>query len=76
VPGEEALLSEWQARDRASGEERDPMTYYHVLQDCDFVQAVLADRPPLVPGAEGRKLVQLIQAIYRSQQEHAPIRVS
>ncbi len=74
VPGEEGLLAGWQARDRAGGDARDPMTYYHVLQDRDFVQAVLADRPPLAPGAEGRKLVALIEAIYRSQREHAPVR--
>jgi UDP-N-acetyl-2-amino-2-deoxyglucuronate dehydrogenase len=43
-----------------------PAEYYHALQDQDFLQAVLNDRAPLCDGKEGRKVVELIAAIYRS----------
>ncbi len=72
VPGEEARLAEWQAEDRAS--DHDPMSYYHGLQDQDFLEAILENREPAVTGAEGRKLVELIQALYLSGREHRPVR--
>ncbi|MGA9349432.1 MAG: Gfo/Idh/MocA family oxidoreductase [Anaerolineae bacterium] len=74
IPGEESLLAQWQAEDRARGDEHDPMTYYHFLQDREFLQAILANRPPMVTGEEGRKLVEIVEAIYCSQKEHAAIR--
>lgn len=74
VPGEAALLSRWQAEDRALVETLDIMTHYHRLQIEDFIAAITDDRPPLVTGEEGRKSVELFTAIYRSQQEHRPIR--
>jgi UDP-N-acetyl-2-amino-2-deoxyglucuronate dehydrogenase len=46
-----------------------PAEYYHALQDQDFLQAVLNDRAPLCDGKEGRKVVELIAAIYRSGRE-------
>jgi UDP-N-acetyl-2-amino-2-deoxyglucuronate dehydrogenase len=73
VPGEEAKLAEWQAEDRARGADYDPMTWYHRLQDDAFFQAVLRDQDPPVTGTEGRKLVAIIEGLYRSQAEHAPI---
>ena len=51
----------------------DPATFYHKLQIQDFLQAILEDRRPLVDGVEGRKAVELIEAIYRSQRDHAPV---
>lgn len=66
VPGEEALLPQWQAEDRASGDTMDPLTHYHYLQIRDFVEAVQMGRDPLVPGPEGRKVVDLIEALYRA----------
>lgn len=43
-----------------------PVTSYHQLQIEDFLDAILQDREPLVNGEEGRKSVEIIQAIYRS----------
>lgn len=43
-----------------------PVTSYHQLQLADFLDAILQDRAPLVSGEEGRKSVEIIQAIYRS----------
>jgi len=75
VPGEEALRDGWRAADRAS--DRDPMSYYHQLHDQDFLQAVLEDRPSLVTGLvtgeEGRRFVELMQAMYLSANRHAPV---
>ncbi|MGI8915948.1 MAG: Gfo/Idh/MocA family protein [Chloroflexota bacterium] len=44
------------------------VTSYHQLQLADFLDAIIADRQPLVNGEEGRKAVEIIQAIYRSGQ--------
>lgn len=74
VPGEEHLLAQWQAEDRATFERVDPTYYYHHLQIQDFLHAILEDRPPMIDGREGRKTVELFTAIYRSQRDRAPIR--
>ena len=74
VPGEEGLLSAWQAEDRETFESVDATSHYHLLQDQDFLQAVLAGREPAVTGREGRKTVEIFTAIYRSQRDHAPVR--
>lgn len=76
VPGEEALLAGWQAEDRAGGETQDPMTYYHYLQVADFVAALQEGRPPLVTGEEGRKVVALIEALYRAGREGRPVQLA
>jgi predicted dehydrogenase/imidazolonepropionase-like amidohydrolase len=44
-------------------------TDYHLLQDQEFLRAVLEDREPAVNGEEGRKVVELISAIYQSGRE-------
>ncbi len=75
VPGEEHLLQEFQAADRARFGEVNATSHYHALQIQDFLQAVRDDRPPLVSGADGRAVVELFTAIYRSQRELRPIRL-
>jgi UDP-N-acetyl-2-amino-2-deoxyglucuronate dehydrogenase len=74
VPGEEHLLAGWQAQDWERGEQINPMTYYHRLQIQDFLQAVIENRPPLVDGREGRKLVEIFSAVYRSQRDRQPVK--
>jgi predicted dehydrogenase len=73
IPGEEHLLKVWEAEDRARFAKIDPTVHYHQLQIADFLQAVRDDRDPLVTGREGRIVVELFTAIYRSQQERRPI---
>ncbi len=73
IPGEENRLAEFQAEDRAHFEHIDPTTHYHRLQIQDFLQAIRAGRPPLVTGEEGRVVVEMFTAIYRSQRERQPI---
>jgi predicted dehydrogenase len=73
VPGEENLLETWQAEDRARATSIDTMTYYHRLQIEDFIDAVLEGREPAVNAQEGRKVVELFEAIYRSQRSGAKV---
>jgi predicted dehydrogenase len=73
IPGEEQLLAQFQAEDRAHFARIDATSHYHVLQIRDFLEAVRDGRPPLVTGAEARTVVALIDAIYRSQRERQPI---
>jgi predicted dehydrogenase len=74
VPGEEQRLAEFQAEDRARFGLIDATTHYHALQIQDFLRAVLEGRPPMVTGEEGRVVVEMFTAIYRSQRERRPIK--
>jgi len=67
VPGEEHLLEEFQALDRAAFEGIDAIQHYHALQTQDFIDAIADDRGPMVTGEDGRRSVELFSAIYRSQ---------
>lgn len=74
IPGEEHLLQEFERQDRAHFAKIDATSHYHKLQIQDFLQSILNDRPPLVSGAEGRIVVEMFTAIYRSQQERRAIK--
>jgi predicted dehydrogenase len=74
IPGEESLLADFQAEDRARFRQVNPTTHYHALQIRDFLRAILEGRAPLVTGEDGRKVVAMFTAIYRSQREGQPIR--
>jgi predicted dehydrogenase len=39
----------------------------------DFIEAIQLDRPPLCDGREGRRSVELVEAIYKSAREGAPV---
>jgi predicted dehydrogenase len=73
IPGEEHRLAEFQVEDRARFAQIDATTHYHALQIQDFLQTIRAGRRPLVTGEDGRIVVEMFTAIYRSQQEHRPI---
>jgi predicted dehydrogenase len=73
IPGEENLLSSFQAEDRARFTQIDAATHYHGLQIQDFLRAVREGRPPLVTGEDGRAVVELFTAIYRSNREGRPV---
>jgi predicted dehydrogenase len=74
VPGEERLLEQWQAEDRARCQSIDVMSHYHRLQVHDFLRALIEDRSPAVTGREGRKHVEIFTAVYRSQRDRRPAR--
>lgn len=73
VPGEEGLLAGFQAEDRARFASIDATSHYHALQIRDFLEAVIAGRRPLVTGEDGRAVVAMFAAIYRSARERRPI---
>ena len=50
------------------------MTHYHRIQIEDFLQAIIEDRPPAVDGHEGRKVVEIFTAVYRSQRDGRPVK--
>jgi UDP-N-acetyl-2-amino-2-deoxyglucuronate dehydrogenase len=74
IPGEEHRLAEFQAEDRARFGRVNATQHYHALQIQDFLRAVQEDRPPLVTGEDGRTVVAMFTAIYRSHQERRPIK--
>jgi predicted dehydrogenase len=73
IPGEEHLLAEFQAKDRARFREVDPVVHYHALQIQDFLRAIQEGRRPLVTGEDGRVVVEMFTAIYRSNAERRPV---
>ena len=74
VPGEEHLLSQFQEQDRAHFRRSDATTNYHTLQIRDFLQAILQDRRPQITGEDGRVVVEMFTAIYRSNRERRPVK--
>lgn len=74
IPGEESLLAQFIAEDRKHFAAIDATTHYHALQIQDFLRAIREDRSPLVTGDEGRTVVAMFTAIYRSSAERKPIR--
>lgn len=74
VPGQEHLLADWQAQDRARAQTIDVMSYYHKLQIQDFLRSIGTGRQPAVTGREGQKHVELFSALYRSQRDRKPVR--
>lgn len=73
IPGEEPLLAQFQAEDRARFARINATNHYHALQVQDFLRAVRENRPPLVTGEEGRIVVAMFTAVYRSQRDRQPI---
>jgi len=73
VPGEESNLAAWNTEDRSRP--WDVMTHYHQMQLGDFLGAVAEDRKPLVDAEDGRRVVELFTAVYRSQRQQAAVRL-
>jgi UDP-N-acetyl-2-amino-2-deoxyglucuronate dehydrogenase len=74
VPGEEEMLARWREEDTQFFQTIDATKHYHRLQIQEFLRSILEGRPPLVPGEEGRKTVEIFTAIYRSQRDRRPVR--
>ena len=75
IPGEQHLLTGYVAEDTERFGQIDATLHYHRLQDQDFLQAIIEGRPLRVPAEEGRKVVEMIQAIYRSGRERVPVKL-
>lgn len=74
IPGEEALLKKWQKEDADLFLSMDPVQHYHDLQIAEFLRAVMAGRDSSIPGIEGRKTVEIFEALYRSQRDRKPVK--
>lgn len=75
VPGEENLLPQFVADDTAFFHQIDAITYFFGLQIADFRDAIRDNRPPLVTGDDGRRVVALFQAIYESTRTGLPVQL-
>ncbi len=74
IPGEEANLQAWRIADTDFFKTIDPAAHYFRLQIQDFLEAVQSARAPAVTGLDGRRVVELFTALYRSQTVNAPIK--
>jgi UDP-N-acetyl-2-amino-2-deoxyglucuronate dehydrogenase len=73
IANEEQIPADLFAEDKQLFERIDPKVYYIALQIEDFMQSILEDREPLVTAYDGRAVVELFTAIYRSQQSQTII---
>jgi UDP-N-acetyl-2-amino-2-deoxyglucuronate dehydrogenase len=69
IAGEEADRERWFAEDDG----REGFPDYHVLQVRDFLRAIIEDRDPAITGAEARKSLAIILAIYESSRTGLPV---
>src|SRR5262249_39462440 len=65
IPGEEHLLQGFQREDTEAFRRIDPTVHYHQLQLRDFLEAISGGHALAVPAEEGRKVIEVIQSIYR-----------
>ena len=75
IPGEEGQLTRWKTEDEGFFRSIEATERFHALQFADFAAAIATGGPPAVDGLEGRKTVELIEAIYRSGRERKPVRL-
>ncbi len=75
VPGEENMLETWKREDSDFFGSVDPMVYFMKQQIEDFLHSVQENRQPLVTGYDGRRVVELFNAIYRSSNENRPVKL-
>jgi UDP-N-acetyl-2-amino-2-deoxyglucuronate dehydrogenase len=69
IPGETEYVPVWEGM-----AERTPgFPSFHTMQIRDFVQAIAEGRPPAVTGAEARKALEIILAIYHSSRTGKPM---
>lgn len=75
VPGEENLLEGWKKEDSDYFNSIDSTHHYHIVQIEDFLTSLIEGRRPLVDGYDGRRTVELIEAIYRSTESDKPVKL-
>jgi len=79
TPEDEAIRARALQTSSIGGGASDPKaisTEGHRVQMQDMVDAIRENRPPTIPGEEGRKAVQLILAIYKSARTGRKVAVS
>jgi predicted dehydrogenase len=76
VPGEEAAMAETLRQEQEQAEQHfRPFPICHKWQLQDFLGAIREGRDPLVTGEEGRRSIELIAALRRSQETGAEVRL-
>ena len=73
VPGEQGLVAGWRAEEDRLFEGSGAVEHFFRLQLEDFLDAIREGRDPLVTLRDGRRVVELFTAIYRSCQSRAPV---
>jgi len=79
LPEDQTIKARFAQKVGASGGSSDPAAISHVghaRQLADFVRAIASGSAPLVDGREGRKAVEVIQAVYRSAETGRPVELS
>ena len=66
IPGEEAMISQWNRDDRAALDGVDLASHHHELQLRDIVGAIQEGRRAQVTGVDGLHAVDLMAAIYQA----------
>jgi predicted dehydrogenase len=75
IPGEEHLPENWKKEDTAFFKTIEPMSHYMKMQISDFLHALETGGKPAVTGQDGRRVVELFDAIYRSNRENRPVKI-
>ncbi|HOG48683.1 MAG TPA: Gfo/Idh/MocA family oxidoreductase, partial [Anaerolineae bacterium] len=73
---EESMLALEDSQGSGSADPAGISCEQHRRQIADMVDAIWDDRAPMVDGAEGRKVLEIILAIYRASQSGQPVEVS
>lgn len=74
ITGEADKLDEMKKTDEEFFFSVDSMYYFHEKQIEDFINAVIEDRKPMADVREGRKTVEIFEAIYRCTKTGQPIK--
>lgn len=75
VLGEEDMPAQWRREDDEFYSTIDFMKYHHRLQLEDFINSLITGAEPLVDGYDGRRTIEIIQAIYKSTETGAPVKL-
>ncbi len=73
IPGEAELLAEYKAADTALFNSLDSIAYFHQQQLQNFLDAIIQGGKPLITLEDGRRTVELITGIYRSNRDKKPL---
>ncbi len=73
IPGEESMLKEWIRQDTDAFGSGDPTVRYFQYQIEDFLSALENNMEPSVTGEDGRRVVELFTAIYKSSGDNKPV---
>jgi UDP-N-acetyl-2-amino-2-deoxyglucuronate dehydrogenase len=69
------MINRRSSRARARSAAVDATSHDHALQIRDFLASVIEGRSPLVTGKDGRAVVAMFTAIYRSARERRPVTI-